>query len=128
VSEHRRLFTNSTFERDIGYARAVIDGDYVYISGTTGYDYSTMTIAEGVIEQTRQLLRNIDEVLRDAGTVKENIVRVRYIFPDRSDFEPCWPLFKAYFSAAPPAATMIVADLFDPAMRLEVEVTARCGP
>ncbi|MCH2186740.1 RidA family protein [Myxococcota bacterium] len=115
----------SEFEEKIGYARAVIDGDFVFVSGTTGYDYATMRIESDVLAQAEQCMRNIDEALQAAGSGFDDVVRVRYIFPERSDFEPCWPIFRRYLGRARPAATMLVAGLLDEAMRLEVEVTAR---
>ncbi len=119
------ISSGSTFEAAIGYARVVIDGDWVFVSGTTGYDYATMTIAEDVTAQARQCLANVDAALNNAGCNATDVVRVRYIFTDRDDFEPCWTLLREYFGAAPPAATMIVAGLAEPEMKLEIEVTAR---
>ena len=116
---------HSEFEKQIGYARAVIDGDFVFVSGTTGYDYVTMTIEPDVLAQAEQCMRNLGEALQAAGSGFDEVVRVRYIFPDRSDFEPCWPIFRRYLGRARPAATMIVAGLLNESMRLEVEVTAR---
>lgn len=121
----RRISSDSTFENDIGYSRAVVDGDYVHISGTTGYDYASMSLPEGLKEQASQAIENIRSTLETAGVGFEHVVRVRYIFPRREDFQPCWSIFKDAFGASPPAATMIVADLLDPAMKLEIEVTAK---
>src|SRR5579862_2646040 len=122
----RRLISSgSTFEREIGYSRAVVDGDLVFVSGTTGFDYRTMTISSDVIEQAEQCLRNIGEALAQAGSRFEDVVRVRYILPERKDFEPCWPVLRRYFEEIRPAATMIVAGLSDPRMKIEIEVTAR---
>ena len=121
----RTISSGSEFERAIGYSRAVVDDGYVFVSGTTGYDYSTMTIADDVVEQARQCVRNIEAALAAAGSDLQEVVRVRYIFPERADFEPCWPVLRDAFGAAMPAATMLVAGLYDPAMRLEIEVTAR---
>ncbi len=121
----RRIASGSTFERDIGYVRAIADGDWVFVSGTTGFDYTTMTLADGVVAQAEQALANIATALAAAGASVADVVRVRYILPDRADFEPCWPVLRAAFAAAPPAATMIVAGLSDPRMRIEIEVTAR---
>ncbi len=105
--------------------RAVADGDWVFVSGTTGFDYETMTLGDGVVAQAEQALANIAAALAAAGASLADVVRVRYILPDRADFEPCWPVLRAAFAAAPPAATMIVAGLSDPRMRIEIEVTAR---
>ena len=116
---------HSEFEKQIGYARAVIDGDFVFVSGTTGYDYVTMTIEPDVLAQAEQCMRNLGEALQAAGSGFDEVVRWRYIFPERSDFEPCWPIFRRYLGRARPAATMIVAGLLNESMRLEVEVTAR---
>lgn len=122
---HKRISSGSDFEDRIGYSRAVVDGDYVFVSGTTGYNYQSMVISNDVVEQAEQCFRNIEAVLTEAGSCLANIVRVRYICPDKSDFEPCWPVFKKYLRGARPAATMIVAGLLDDAMKLEIEVTAR---
>jgi enamine deaminase RidA (YjgF/YER057c/UK114 family) len=119
------ISTGSTFERDIGYSRAVVDGDYVFVSGTTGYDYGDMTISNDVVAQAEQCMQNIGAVLEQAGARWDSVVRVRYILPDREDFEPCWPVLKKYLGQAAPAATMISAGLYDPAMKIEIEVTAR---
>ncbi len=123
----RRITSGSTFERNIGYARAVVDGDWVFVSGTTGFDYATMTIADDVVAQAEQALRNIGAALAEAGASFADVVRVRYLLPDRADFEPCWPVLRACFGDHPPAATMMVAGLSDPRMRIEIEVLARCG-
>jgi enamine deaminase RidA (YjgF/YER057c/UK114 family) len=123
---NRRLISSgSSFERDIGYSRAVVDGEWVFVSGTTGFNYETMTIAEGVVQQAEQCLRNIDHALAEAGARSTDIVRVRYIVPKVEDFEPCWPILKRYFGDVRPAATMISAGLSDPRMKIEIEVTAR---
>jgi enamine deaminase RidA (YjgF/YER057c/UK114 family) len=122
----RRLISSgSTFEQEIGYSRAVVDGDWVFVSGTTGFDYSTMTISDDVLTQAEQCLRNIDYALAEAGATRDDVVRVRYILPRVEDFEPCWPALKAFFAKARPAATMISAGLSDPRMKIEIEVTAR---
>jgi enamine deaminase RidA (YjgF/YER057c/UK114 family) len=121
----RAILSGSTFEERIGYARAVVDGDRVYVSGTTGFDYATMTIEDDVVAQARQCLRNIGAALAEAGCTFADVVRVRYLLPDRDDFEPCWPVLSEAFGAAPPAATMQVCGLADPRMRIEIEVDAR---
>ena len=117
--------SGSSFERDIGYSRAVVDGDWIFVSGTTGFDYATMTIPDDVVAQCEQSMRNIASVLSQAGASMADIVRVRYILPRREDFEPCWPVLKAYLGDVRPAATMIQAGLSDPRMKIEIEVTAR---
>ena len=122
----RRLVSSgSTFEKEIGYSRAVVDDDWVFVSGTTGFDYATMTIAEGVVAQAEQCLRNIEAALVEAGASLADVVRVTYILPDADEFPPCWPVLRKYFGDVRPAATMISARLLDPRMRIEIEVTAR---
>lgn len=122
----RRLISSgSPFERDIGYSRAVVDGEWVFVSGTTGFDYATMTISPDVREQAEQAMHNIERALAEAGASFADVVRVRYILPDAADFEPCWPVLRRYLGQARPAATMIAAGLSDPRMKIEVEVTAR---
>ena len=121
----RRLISSgSSFERDIGYSRAVVDGDWIFVSGTTGFDYAAMTIADDVAEQAEQCLRNIEQALREAGSSLADVVRVRYILPRVEDFEPCWPVLRRYFGEVRPAATMMAAGLADPRMKIEIEVTA----
>ena len=121
----RRLISSgSTFEQDMAYSRAVVDGDWIFVSGTTGFDYATMTIAEGVVEQAEQCLRNIESALAQAGATMADVVRVTYILPDAADFPACWPVLRKYFGEVRPAATMICARLLDPRMLIEIEVTA----
>ena len=120
----RRIGQGSTFEEQVGYSRAVVDGRWVFVAGTTGFDYSTMTISDDVVEQVDQALANVDDALRQAGATADDVVRVHYYLPDRDDFEACWPSLRRFFGAARPAATMIVADLVDPRMKIEIEVTA----
>jgi enamine deaminase RidA (YjgF/YER057c/UK114 family) len=119
------ISSGSTFEREIGYSRAVVEGDWVFVSGTTGFDYSTMSIADGVLEQTEQCLKNIEAALRQAGSSLNDVVRVMYVLPDATQFRECWPVLRKYFGEIRPAATMISAGLADPRMRIEIEVTAR---
>ncbi len=122
----RRFMTSgSSFERDIGYARAVVDGEWIFVSGTTGFDYAAGTIADDVVEQCRQCLRNIAVAMEEAGFSLGDAVRVHYLFPDRADFEPCWPLLREAFGGVRPAATMMVAGLADPRMKIEIEVTGK---
>jgi enamine deaminase RidA (YjgF/YER057c/UK114 family) len=120
-----RVYSGSTFERDIGYARAVISGDWIFVSGTTGFDYETMGIAEDAVAQCRQALRNIEHALTQAGASLRDVVRVRYILAAREDFPPCWPILREAFGGAAPAATMIVAGMSDARMKIEIEVTAK---
>jgi enamine deaminase RidA (YjgF/YER057c/UK114 family) len=122
----RRLISSgSTFETEIGFSRAVADGDWVFVSGTTGFDYNSMTIADGVVEQTEQCLRNIEAALAQAGATLRDVVRVRYILPNGAEFPETWPVLRKYFGDIRPAATMISAGLADARMRIEIEVTAR---
>lgn len=122
----RRLIgSGSTFEEEIGYSRAVVDGDWIFISGTTGFDYSTMTIPEGLVEQTEQCFKNIEQALADAGATLADVVRVMYIVPQGDTFPQCWPVLRRYFGDIRPAATMISAGLADPRMKIEIQVTAR---
>ena len=122
----RRLISSgSTFERDMGYSRAVMDGEWVFVSGTTGFDYTTMTISDDVVQQAEQCFINIEKALSEAGCRLADVVRVRYILPRVQDFEPCWPVLRKYFGDVRPAATMISAGLSDPRMKIEIEVTAR---
>ncbi|MFJ4683883.1 GNAT family N-acetyltransferase [Streptomyces sp. NPDC091377] len=124
----RAILSGSTFEERIGYARAVVDGDWVHVSGTTGYDYTTMTLSDDVVEQAEQCLRNIGAALAEAGCTFADVVRVRYLLPAREDFEPCWPALRAAFGEVRPAATMAVCGLADERMRIEIEAYARRGP
>jgi enamine deaminase RidA (YjgF/YER057c/UK114 family) len=117
--------SGSTFERDIGYSRAVVDGDWVFVAGTTGFDYASMTISGSVTAQAEQCFRNIEAALREAGSSLADVVRVTYIVPDAADFEPCWPVLRKHLGEIRPAATMISAGLADPRIRIEIEVTAR---
>ena len=121
----RRISSGSTFEAEIGYSRALVEGGWVFVSGTTGFDYGSMTIAEGVVDQCRQCITNLRSALAEAGCGLEDVVRVRYILTDRDLFEPCWPTLRAAFAAAGPAATMIVAGLADPRLKIEIEAVAR---
>ncbi|MBR0666899.1 RidA family protein [Roseomonas hellenica] len=120
-----RISSGSRFEEEIGYSRAVIDGDHVWVSGTTGYDYAAMTIAEDVVAQARQTFENIAAALAQAGCSLDDVVRVLFIVPRREDWEPCWPVVKQYLGNARPASTLIHAGLQTDAMRIEIEVTAR---
>ncbi len=126
VAPVRRLISSgSTFEEQIGYSRAVVDGDWIHVSGTTGFDYSTMTISGDVVEQVDQALANVAAALAEAGCTFADVVRVRYLLPDAGDFEACWPALRRHFGDVRPAATMQECGLSDPRMRIEIEVTAR---
>jgi enamine deaminase RidA (YjgF/YER057c/UK114 family) len=122
----RRLISSgSSFEAEIGYSRAVVDGDWVFVAGTTGFDYDKMTISGDVAEQAAQTLRNIGKALTEAGSSFADVVRVHYILPNAADFPACWPAIRAVFGEIRPAATMFSAGLADPRMKIEIEVTAR---
>jgi enamine deaminase RidA (YjgF/YER057c/UK114 family) len=122
----RRLISSgSAFEAKIGYSRAVVDGDFVFVAGTTGFDYQAGTIPDSVVEQCENTFKNIALALEQAGSSLADVVRATYYLPDRADFEPCWPVMQKYFGAVRPAATMLVAGLADPRMKIEIEVTAR---
>jgi len=119
------ISSGSRFEEEVGYSRAVVDGDYVWVSGTTGYDYATMTIADDVAAQAEQCFRNIAAALAEAGASLDDVVRVFAIVPHREDWPPCWPIFKRHLGRAKPTSTLIHAGLATDAMRIEIEVTAK---
>lgn len=119
-----QISSGSTFEQQIAYSRAIVDGRWVFVSGTTGFDYTNMTISESLIQQTKQCLINIKEALGTAETGLEDVVRVLYILPNANEFEQCWPVLREYFGTVRPAATMISAGLSDPRMKIEIQVTA----
>jgi enamine deaminase RidA (YjgF/YER057c/UK114 family) len=119
------ISSGSIFEQQIGYSRAVVDGDWIFVSGTTGFDYRNMTISDDIAEQTGQCLENIIAALAQAGASLNDVVRVNYIVPVASEFEQCWPVLRQYFGEVRPAAMMISAGLMDPRMKIEIEVTAR---
>jgi enamine deaminase RidA (YjgF/YER057c/UK114 family) len=119
--------SGSTFEQEIGYSRAVVEGDWIFVSGTTGFDYSKMTISDDLLEQAEQCFRNIQSALDEAGASLQDVVRVTYVLPEASDFPKCWPVFRKYLGQVRPAAMMIAAGLSDPRMRVEIQVTARRG-
>ena len=122
---NRQLISSgSTFEEQIGYSRAVAQGPFVFVSGTTGFNYDTMTIEDGVAAQAEQCLKNIEHALVQAGSSLADVVRVTYVLPNGDDFEACWPVLKKYFGSVRPAAMMISAKLLDPRMKIEIEVTA----
>jgi enamine deaminase RidA (YjgF/YER057c/UK114 family) len=121
----RRLISSgSTYESEIGYSRAVVQGDWIFVSGTTGFDYAAMTIADDIETQTEQCLKNVAAALAEAEASLADVVRVHYILPDGEEFPRCWPVLRRYFGEVRPAATMISAKLLDPRMRIEIEVTA----
>ena len=119
------ISSGSKFEREIGYSRAVVDGDMVFVSGTTGFDYKSMTISDSLVEQTEQCFKNIQAALAEAGASLSDVVRVTYVLPNGAEFPECWPVLQKYFGEVRPAAMMISAGLSDPRMKIEIEVTAR---
>lgn len=121
----KHITSGSLFEQQIGYSRAVVDGDYVWMSGTTGYDYATMTIADDVAAQAEQCFKNIAAALAEAGCSLDDVVRAFFIVPKREDWEPCWPVIRKYLGTARPTSTLIHAGLATDAMRIEIEVTAK---
>ena len=123
--KRKLISSGSDFEKKIGYSRAIVDGDYVFVSGTTGFDYETMAISDNPVEQAEQCFKNIEKALIEAGSGLNYVVRVTYIFPNKLDYEPCWPIFKKYLGVALPASTMFVSELFDEKMKVEIEVTAK---
>ena len=118
------ISSGSPFEDEIAYSRAVVHGDWIFVSGTTGFDYTNMTISDRIEVQTEQCLKNIEQALAQAGASLGDVVRVHYILPAGEDFQKCWPLLRKYFGTVRPAATMIFASLLDPRMQIEIEVTA----
>ena len=119
------ISSGSTFEQEIGYSRAVVDGDWIFVSSTTGFDYSKMSISDDLVDQAEQCFKNIQQALNEAGASLEDIVRVTYVLPDAADFPKCWPTFRKYLGQIRPAAMMISAGLSDPRMRIEIQATAR---
>jgi len=122
--KRQRISSGSPFEEQIGYSRAVVAGDWVLVSGTTGFNYATMQISDDVVQQAEQCFLNIEAALREAGASLDDVVRVNYVLPDASQFEACWPVLRKYLGRARPAAMMISAGLLDPRMKIEIEVTA----
>lgn len=125
MSKRQLISSGSEFERRIGYSRAVVDGEWIFVSGTTGFDYATMTISDDVVAQTDQCFKNIAAALEKAGASLADVVRVHYLITRREDFEPIWPVLQKYFGDVRPACTVMVAGLVDEKMLIEVEVTAR---
>jgi enamine deaminase RidA (YjgF/YER057c/UK114 family) len=122
--ERRLIGSGSTFEKQIGYSRAVVCGPWIFVSGTTGFDYSAMTIPDSIEQQTEQCLKNIEAALRQAAASLKDVVRVTYVLPNGDDFPRCWPILRQYFGDVRPAAMMISAGLADPRMKIEIEATA----
>ena len=125
MTDRRNISTGSPFEAKIGYSRAVVADGWVFVAGTTGYDYATMTMPDGIEDQCRNALQTIEKALKEAGASLDDVVRVRYIVPDPKDWPSCWPITSETFARARPAATMIAAALQEPAMKIEIEATAR---
>ncbi len=119
------ISSGSKFEAEMGYSRAVVEGDWIFVSGTTGFDYATMEISSDVAKQAEQTFNNIKTAMEKAGFGLRHVVRVHYILPNTEDFPACWPVLKKYFGEIRPAATMFVAGLADPRMKIEIEVTGR---
>jgi enamine deaminase RidA (YjgF/YER057c/UK114 family) len=118
------ISSGSTFEAEIGYSRAVVQGPWCFVAGTTGFDYATMTISDDVAKQAEQTFKNIDAALQQAGFAMADVVRVHYLLPDISDFEATWPVLKTWLGTVRPAATAFQAKLADARMKIEIEVTA----
>jgi enamine deaminase RidA (YjgF/YER057c/UK114 family) len=125
VSERRLISSGSAFEAVAGYSRAVVEGDYIHVSGTTGFDYASMTIDVDPVAQTQQCFRNIAAALAQAGASLDDVVRVRYYLVDAALFDQLAPVFGEQFARARPAATALVCGLVDQRMKIEIEVTAR---
>lgn len=124
----RKLISSgSTFEKEIGYSRAVVVDNWVLVSGTTGFDYSKMSISDDLLEQAEQCFRNIEAALDQAGSSMKEVVRVTYVFPQTEDFEKCWPVMRKYLGDVRPSAMMLTAGLSDPRMKIEIQVTAYRG-
>jgi enamine deaminase RidA (YjgF/YER057c/UK114 family) len=121
----RLIFSGSRFEAEAGYSRAVVDGDWIFVAGTTGFDYAQMTIADDPAEQARQAFRNIEKALAEAGARLGDVVRVKYYVPDAADWPAIVPVLDEAFGTIRPAATASICGLVDPRMKVEIEVTAR---
>ncbi len=124
MSKRQLISSGSPYVASIGYSRAVVHGDWVFVSGTTGFNYETMTIVDDVVGQAEQCLKNIEAALKQAGARMADVVKVTYVLPDASEFEACWPVLQRYFGDVRPAAMVMSAGLLDARMRIEVEVTA----
>ncbi|WP_396956123.1 RidA family protein [Nitrosomonas sp.] len=124
----RKLISSgSAFEKEIGYSRAVVVDNWVLVSGTTGFDYSKMSISDDLLEQAEQCFKNIEAALDQAGSSMKEVVRVTYVFPQAEDFEKCWPIMRKYLGDVRPSAMMLTAGLSDPRMKIEIQVTAYRG-
>jgi len=123
----QHISSGSPFEAKIGYSRAVVDGDMVYVSGTTGYDYARMVMPDDVAEQTRNAIATIEKALQEAGSSLRDVVRVRYYLTDMAHYDAVVDVVGAVFADIRPAATMVVCGLTAPEMKIEIEATARIG-
>ena len=121
----KHVSTGSPFEERIGYSRAVVVDGWAFVAGTTGYDYANMTMPDRIEDQCSNALLTIAEALSQVGASLDDVVRVRYIVPDASEWPSCWPITSTAFATAKPAATMLSAALQEPEMKIEIEVTAR---
>ncbi len=121
----RHISTGSPFEAQIGYSRAVVADGWVFVAGTTGYDYASMVMPDSIVDQCRNALGTIAKALEEAGSGLDHVVRVNYIVTDVDEWPACWPITSETFATARPAATMISARLQNPEMKIEIEVTAR---
>ena len=120
-----RHYSGSTYEELCGYARVVVDGDMVYVSGTVGMDYETGEMSDDVVEQTKQCLRNIETALAKASVSKNDLLRIRVFIADRADFDLVAPIIGDFCRAARPANTTVASPLMEARMKIEIEVTAR---
>ena len=127
MSGVRHISSGSSFEALAGYSRAVVDGDWIHVSGTTGFDYRDMSIVDDAVQQTHQCFSNISAALAQADASLDDVIRVRYLLTDASLFDHVAPVLGQYFARARPAATAMVVGLIDPRMKIEIEVTARHG-
>ena len=126
-SPRRLISTGSPFEKTMGYSRAVVQGDWCFVSGVTGYDYASMSLPEDVTTQTRNCFETISNVLGEAGFGMADIVRVQYTVTDRAFVAELQAVLEQYLGEIRPAATMVIAELIEPEMLIEIEVTAYKG-
>ena len=124
MSTRRHITTGSTFEAEMAYSRAVVQGDWCFVSGITGYDYATMSLPDGVKAQVRNCFATLAGVLAEADFDMADIVRLQYTVTDRADVPAVAPILREYLDQVRPAATLVVAGLMQPEMRFEVEATA----
>jgi enamine deaminase RidA (YjgF/YER057c/UK114 family) len=122
--ERKLISTDSIFEKEVAFSRAVLVDKTVYVSGCTGYNYATTTISDDMIEQTEQTFKNIEFALNQAGATLKDVVRVHYILADPTEFEKCWPTIRKYFGEIRPACTAFCAKMTSEKIKIEIEVTA----